>query len=313
MIYKTDLKELLDYLSSLHLVSEESCNWLLKQSPQLPVNYKIPIEFDEHTKGNIALVINFEQGGYSVSEYRIELVKIPEVEHTISQGVNTVQLEQRLAAINWQVVEKVQLLEDNIAVILDEVMFLRLSGSGQAQDVMDMLMLKYWYSTPVMEVMDFINLDQYKTSLISKLNGDINDIELIQARNLLQGRCLMRFYNYIPGFQSDAYWLKLEHGALVEYPAFNVNGALGELPLFPLLDEITTPRLLAFLLSGHRENVHMKVAGKIVDAWIEVNAPERDIAIFNAAGKRAKLSELEEVRQKPEQKSSKARRTRPGM
>lgn len=312
MIYKTDLKELLDYLQSLHLVSEESCRWLLKQSPQLPINYNRPIEFDEYTKGNVTLFINFEQGGYRIDKYKIELVKIPEVEHVVCLGIDTAQLEQKLASVNWHAVEKVQLLEDGIAVILDDVMLLRLAGSGQAQDVIDMLMLKYWYSAPVMEVMDFINLDQYKTSFTSEINGDINDIEIVQARNLLEGRCLMRFYNYIPGISADAYWLKLEHGKFVEYPAFNVNDALIELPIFPSLDEITMPRLRAFLLSGHRENVPMKIGGKIVDAWIEVDAPASCIAVYDAGGKRLDLVEKHKRRPQNTVKLSTKNSRRPG-
>ncbi|GEM_PF-2884244 len=308
MIYKTDLEELLKYLSDLHLIADTTKDWLLNERPDAPALCKGRTDMDEHTQVNIDLLIKPESDGYSVDGYKIELVKIPKVAHTVSQGIDTAQLEQRLAAVNWRMIDKEQLLEDNIAVIIDEVMFLRLTGSGQAQDVMDMLILKYWSSAPVMEVLDYIDLTPFKTGFSCELHGNVNDLDAVQAYNLLEGRCVMRFYDLQQEFPTDAYWLKFENGDFIEYPAYNINGALQILPLFPPLTMKTGPNLMALVLCGQRVKVNMKVGGTIVDVGIEADAPDRDIAIFNSSGKRVTLSELKELIRKQGQKPGKTQR-----
>lgn len=308
MIYKTDLEELLKYLSDLHLIAEATKDWLLRERPDAPARCKGRTDMDEHTQINIDLVIKSQSVGYSVDGYKIELEKIPEVAHTVSQGIDTAQLEKSLAGINWRAIEKEQLLEDNIAGLIDEVMFLRLTGSIQAQDVMDMLMLRYWSSAPVMEVLDYIDLKQFKKSFSCELHGNANDLDAVQAYNLLEGRCVMRFYDLQHRLPSDAYWLKFEDGNFIEHPAFDINGVLQMLPLFPPLTLKQGQNLLTLLLSGQRVKVGMKVDKGIIEMEIEADAPGKDIAIFGSSGKRVTLSELKRNLSKQAPKPGKQQR-----
>ncbi|MGE8426347.1 MAG: hypothetical protein ACN6O7_00655 [Sphingobacterium sp.] len=305
MIYSANKKELLDYLLMLGLIGANTYTMMLHREINNDVVCKGNVELENEII-NLEVKIEPEVNAYKVIGFRAELVRIPALEHTVSQGMDTAMLEQRISEVNWKQVSKEELLEDKISSIITDVQFLQLNGSGHAQEVMEMLMLKYWEAAPVSEVAVFPNRGNYITSVVMDLNGDLNDLDILRINNLLRGRSLVQFDFSNTDLFARNYIIKLENGLLTRYPDFNVSSCLQQLPFAGLPPNDILKRLLC----GQREAVELILEGTAKSAFIEMDGRQSRIAIYDTDGQEVDLTSINKPKQQSQEPLNKKDRGR---
>lgn len=99
------------------------------------------------------ILLRDEQGLPGLSGFRTTLLKIGEIQHTRYQGIDTQELEKKMAAVDWQ-----GSLEEFPAVF-DQLALLELSKDKLVSHIAHQLIAKYWIDT---SVESYIHMGQYR-------------------------------------------------------------------------------------------------------------------------------------------------------
>jgi hypothetical protein len=319
MIENKELSAIARYMESLGIIEERHVDALKMDERLAGFDGAICITHKQHGRQIIAykfnIVRNYENGLYSVRDYQARMLKIPEITHGIYGGIDTMGLEKRLEKADWHI-KSLPMPWDERALsdtFYDLMQLARLDDKA-AINIAETLMLKYWAHTPMENMIDMgPNRHRYEKELCFPINMEINDVDDLQAFNLLSGRSVLKFKNQ-DGKDTTSYWLKEKEGMLITLPEFDLSGILRKLPLRAQLNEVTGPELVLELMMGKRVSLPMVVDERIQLFFIEADPENGTLAIYDESKQKLDLPEL-----KPEKKSTrrinqqiKSARRRPG-
>jgi hypothetical protein len=154
-------------------------------------------------------------GSYSIDEYTVSLQIYPDIEHGIYNGVNTLELEKAMQAIDWTNETELYVLHDDrepeFYPEIDQIqqkMYL-LEQDERGEPISYLLQLKYWQYTSCLESFIQPGADQLMDSL-PRIERDFPcEVDAGIAWNLLCGRAVMD-KNVYPFLPEALDWLRLD-------------------------------------------------------------------------------------------------------
>lgn len=304
MIQNKDLEQLLKYAGTLGLVSQEMAHYLLADPPLQPSICKIKRRVGNKTL-SAALSVGYdpERKLFSIQDYKITLLSPPDIKYGPPHK-DIQQLENRLAGIDWGQDTKEKTAEARDAYL--ELSFLATCGDKEVENIADGLILKYWSGTPMMKtVFKEINSEPFEKSIALQLTGGLNDLDVKQSFNLLEGRSVLQYPSVAPVIVHQAAWLKIIDGKLTELPSFDIVTTLKSLPITIPLDKQSGSHLIFRLIKGEPVNQELMVNGKSLLVTLEANPVQGNIAIFDMAGNRLEINNLNNEKRSVHKETSK--------
>ena len=289
-----DLQEIGAQLKRLGLIDED-VRRELKDSDRFGGVIAIAHKY----RGNDKLLIRFhirkneEIGIFTLDDYNALLIKVPPYRHGVFNGIDTERLEQKLAENEWNL-RTIPLPCDgkDVSETFFQVIDLVRCEDKQANDIAEKLMMKYWSETP-MERLVALCPDPavYERRMVFPVNNDLNDIDDLQAFNLLSGRAVMRFEEVEAG-SPLVDWVTVVNGEFVKHSDFDVAGQLRKLAFETALDNASGPEYLLELAKGNRIPVVLKSGEEGREVLIEADPRNAVIAVFDKMERRLELNQF---------------------
>ncbi|AOM80029.1 hypothetical protein [Pedobacter steynii] len=154
-------------------------------------------------------------GSYSIDEYTVSLQVYPDIEYGIYNGVNTLELEKAMQAVDWSKDGELFVLhEDREPEFYPEVeqiqqKMYQLEQDEQGEPISYLLQLKYWQYTSCLESFIQPGADQLMDSLPKIERRFPCELDAGIAWNLLCGRAVLD-KNVYPFLPEAVDWLRLD-------------------------------------------------------------------------------------------------------
>lgn len=184
-------------------------------------------------------------GSYNIDEYTVSLQIYPEIQHGIFNGVDTLELEKAMQAIDWTNDGGLYVLHDDrepelypeIDQIQQKMYLLEQDENGAATSYL--LQLKYWQYTSFFEAFIKPEANQFLDSLPKIERSFPCEVDASIAWNLLCGRAVLD-KNLYPFLPEALGWLRLDSQ---QYPgernlAFTEVGTFIHHDLLTLIQQI---------------------------------------------------------------------------
>lgn len=274
------LLEVVDHLESLGIVDKEYAQQLRMQEMSEDAHL-IGITFSKHENNKVnymfSIAMNPENKGFEVLGCEARTLIKPEVIHDTIHGINTRELEDRFAGVQWDLKGLPLPMESKIFSDL-----ITLNNSGKiGQDIAERLMIKYWHDTPMDKIFSISPIiENFIKSLKFPIRMDVNDITDKQVYNLLCGRSVMKFDIGDP-LDTKSYWIKEENGKLILLKDFDISKSLNQLPFVHPQDLLQSQELLLKMSDGGRVLSNIKIGAEIVSVYIEADPSNARIAVFD--------------------------------
>lgn len=184
-------------------------------------------------------------GSYSIDEYTVSLQIYPDIEHGIYNGVDTLELEKAMQAVDWSNDSELFALHDDrepeFYPEVDQIqqkMYL-LEQDERGEPISYILQLKYWQFTSCLEAFIQPGADQLMDSLTKTERNFPCEVDAGIAWNLLCGRAVLD-KNVYPFLPESLDWLRLDNQ---QYPgernlAFTEVGTFIHHDLLTLIKQI---------------------------------------------------------------------------
>lgn len=306
MIREKDKGKLIDYLVSLKLLLPNIASEL-KKDDALITEFVANMKSDNGPVSISFAVARDDEKKFTIDDFTITQLKAPEVDHTICLETDTRELEERMSGITWKRDDIImEGANSAIGKAFKDVIRLRLFGDQKAKDVADMLILKYWMQSPVITLLPpGIDFTKYTIELTVPLNGNTNDLNLLEAMRLLEGGSIKRFDDINKSTALTGEWLVAEQGQVITLPDFDLTEIIGALPFSVPTDALTQTDLYFKLSDGKRPEVSLISNGTVQKVVIEVNARDRNLNFYNSGGDKLQ-SDLFKTPDEKEQKTKQA-------
>lgn len=260
-----------------------------------------------------SILKNDNLGVFSLPGYETTLLRVGNIAHTNIPGLNTADLEQRLAAIEWGDVYPHTLRErqDIVHCILDLGKLLN-TKDRKLNEIAEQLVLKYLACTPLEIEFNFgKSRQQYETSLLIDLNGNEKDINLNEAYHLLCGRGVAK--PLFPDQKDDTLiWFQLEEGRLIEIKDFDLSGKLQGLPFANQRSVLQIAEDVVKLSGGKQLGGRFKIKGHAFSGYYEASPKDGDVVIRDINQNKLDLELLrkdsEQIKSLPKKEKSQNRK-----
>jgi hypothetical protein len=268
-------------------------------------NIKQIIPYEDVKVLYTADIHRFDRSTLKVSGLSATLRDVPEIKHGVFNGIVTHALEENLRNVEWfnnhatsnaLPPESIMVLEK----VWKQMEVLKLSGNRDAQNIVELLQMKYLTDT---YAENYTHLDmktqRYDRPYYFDYRNEYPNVTTRDGYNLLCGRPMLRR----EGEQS--YWFQLKRTAELNpfawfdthrYPAFNLEDKLQE---FRLKDHSAIPELTKKLEAGEVTEAKIADGGRMVTVLLSV-VPEFQLIAFvpKVSNKLSKSSKKEQVRSK---------------
>ena len=294
MIVNKDIKEITQYLEELGIVDKGYFSNIAEAENRYEVMGAVCRVFKQHEDKKVEYSFNIykdlELGLFKLENYYAKMLKLPEIDHAIFGHIDTRELEQRMAKVDWNLGAIPFPGNSRLSNAFYDLIDLVRLDDKKAIEIAEVLIVKYWSDTAMRELVNYsIGTAEYEKRMSFPLNMDTNDVEEIQAFNILDGRSVMKFEN--PTEQNtDVYWIKEKDGQLVTFPDFDLSGILKKLSWENPPNELTGPEIILEMMAGNRVPAIMKAGKEPVQTFIECEAENATITLYNESGKQMDLS-----------------------
>lgn len=218
--------------------------------------------------------------------YHAHLIRVPELAHGTFDDIDTLQLEKRIRAIDWEYSAfSTHGPDSEIRKVFDDLDKLFKSGDNDGAEIANDLRKHYIFpehtsSLPV-------------TSYYFELNGSFADFHTRQSYNLLCGRAVVKFEQSIDRpLTFLPRWAIIQKGNLIYLPEYGFGTKIKELGLHEMKISYSGLPLLDDLIRGERCLVHLTSVGRIIPVYLETDPLNQGFRFYDFKGNRVKHKEL---------------------
>lgn len=226
-----------------------------------------------------------KQGDYRPVAYEATLLCTHPIIHGIYAGIDTHDLEQRMKQTDWKNFTEWNVSDRYNSKIINDIFQLLTSGDARANDVANRLELRYWLHTPMEQKVNILSgIENYQKKFDFELTGDLADMHVREAYNLLSGRSVAKFYiNADTPNIINAHWQLIENGKLKTLPEYGLKQELDRLPITELKNDNTGPGVIYGLIRGERVKITLEKDGQAEVAFMQADPQSKSVKLFSAA------------------------------
>ena len=219
IILSGKLDDLHEHLSKcgLEALAPDLYNELAQHLVKLPDTFEVIREtYSKEGHAEISVEVNHEPSGeYTASQYTVKLTVYPEIQHGIYNGIDTLELEQKIMAIDWQDIAELTTGGDesdpqfkpHVQDVSDALYSLIKDPEGVT--AAHLLVLKYASPGNVLDLFADTSTWDYEASLPTISHQFPIEVPVTVACNLLYGRAVPEDY-LIPCVPSNDHWTRLD-------------------------------------------------------------------------------------------------------
>lgn len=288
MIEEKDILELGKYIQRLKLLELEvikATQEAFNTTDALEVYYTSHLNFGSDT---VKFQLFFEKEAYAqtIKLHGYEAVKLSVPIPAVQKGnFDSHRLDQLLSKIDWNLPKEHILRNPENANVYKEVLHYAQHQDQEISQTAQLLMLKHWKNKSVEYLIEnFPDSGPYETAMFFPLNKHRNDINTLNAYNLLCGRAVLQAKREGKKMD-DLYWITISSGKLVTVDGFDIDKALNKQHIQKPESENLTIEMLHSIVSGSLTKATFLYKGHLVQGLIHADPLSKGFALCDENGK----------------------------
>lgn len=294
MIQEKQFDEFLNHIEKLELIPSDTKEFLKARNDSFAitgvhrkgvetVTYSLQVEKNENLRV------------YQTDGYHLSMFTIGDIAHREIMGVDTAKLEQLMQKVDWSGIMPVDIRHNQrVSECLIKLATISAQHREDGVNISELLTLKYLVGTPLGALFEFSDFKkQYEKTLFVELNGNAQDIGLIDSYNIICGRGVAKPL-LSEKDDSKICWLAMRDAVIIKLPDFNLSSHLLKLPFAEKRSVVDIAEDITKLCNGEQVEGKFRVSGQLFSAFFEADPLIGELAFRDQKQNRFDLKTLTE-------------------